>query len=230
MPKIIILPLGLYIDNNVQRTMDAFVGLGVNPLALAFHLNIVPLLPTRIANFFAPTLPDTIREYRLGNLSTEIFRAHVRAKFPRAKSLLNDEAFDKAWNAMQKITPALHNVLAEVRELQKNNCTTYFVCGTNPLHIQDILRQLNPEMTALLRTSYFSYELHILELDLVKKLANDVSHFSSDVVMFYSPPKPRVLEPIKFTWRAPLDCIKKYLNNRWKKIHFQMHKDMCKTS
>jgi hypothetical protein len=208
MPKIIILPLSLYVDNYQQRTQAAFRALGVGRWELIWQF--MPL-PSFLERLRGPSLPALFEQYRRGEFSTAIFRQKIREKF--SSLTITNKEFDNAWNAMQEMTDVTQQALQEAQTLIDQGFKVYWIAGTNPLHFKDIQKKSHQE--SLPGSQYLSYEKKKLGKDLFSALLKDIRKkykdiSSNDIAYFYTPPKDPYPRLGKLAWLNPFALIRNY--------------------
>lgn len=187
MKKTVIIPLSLYMDNQQQRSIDAFAKLGISKLAILWHW--IPL-PSFLERFRGPRLPALFDRYRSGKLTTIQFRNAIREKFPNTS--ISDAAFDKAWNAMCQVTNKTKQALDEVKILSQKGIKVYLLSGTNPLHIEHIKHKYGKELPGHHFFSYQDKKLgHDLFTSLLRKIRTENPRIlRNDIAFFYTPPGP----------------------------------------
>lgn len=188
MPKIIIFPLGLAVDNQQQISVDAFARFGISKFAMLLHW--IPL-PRFLEQFRGKSLPVLFDEYRRGDLNTHAFREAIRAKFPNAD--FSDANFDLAWNRMCVVTDKTREALHELKDLvEQEGHIVYLLANTNPLHVNYIQAQYGSNLPGI---PFFSFHQKKLGNDLLNQLYAQIKEqhpgFSpDDIGLFYTPPKP----------------------------------------
>lgn len=172
MSKIIIIPLGIYLNTNAQTTIDAFAKLGISKLSMLWHW---------------PKLDKIFDSYRRGTLSTVEFEQQIGKLFPKAVE--NTELFEEYWNKCCELNKNTRNLFQEIEELK--GYKAYVFTGTNPLHAAHIEKQYGKPIPGI---KFFSYEKKKLERDLRQALImeiyqNEPNITSQDISYFYQPAK-----------------------------------------
>lgn len=172
MKNIIILPLSVYLENNINRSINAFVDMGISRfwiLLYWFKLNSI------------------FNQYRKGVLSTEEFRVEIGKLFPKAVS--NQEKFDAAWNESCRINENTVSLFDQIETL-KDDYRIFLLSSTNPLHIKNI-----EKLTQTIPGEHFwSYDHQKLGADLLKALIQSIQkEYKGDekqptISLFYQPP------------------------------------------
>lgn len=186
-PKVVIIPISLYMHNEQQKTKDAFLNLGISRWSVLAHF--LPL-PGLLAKWVGPSLPSLFERYRRGELSTQVFRDNFRSLFPRVE--ISDNDFDSAWNAMQCVTTLTKNAFVEANNLKERGFDVRLIAGTNELHKNDILRKAG--LQSFPGATFFSHEKKLLGNDLFAALIKEIrqqypSIRKEDIAYFYSEPK-----------------------------------------
>ncbi len=185
MPKIVVLPLGLYVNTQQQRSVDAFAKLGISKLSLLW--NWLPL-PSFLRRFQKVNLTETFDKYRRGELTTKQFRTTANY----FASPLKPKDFDNAWNAQCVVTDYSRAAFEDIEKLQAQGAIVYVFSGTNPLNVNHIEKQYGKKIPG---THFFSYQHGVLGQQLIQALCEDIKtkHPESkpqDIAWFYSHPGP----------------------------------------
>lgn len=183
MPKIVVLPLGLYVNTQQQRSVDAFAKLGISKLSLLW--NWLPL-PSFLRRFQKVNLTQTFDKYRRGDMTTKQFRTTA----DHFISNLKPQAFDAAWNAQSVVTDYTRAAFADIEKLEAQGVIVYVFSGTNPLNVSAIEKQYGKKMPGI---HFFSYKHNVLGDELTKALCKEIKAKHpeakpSDIAWFYSHP------------------------------------------
>lgn len=179
MPHIVILPLSLYVDTKLQRSIDAFAKMGVSKASMLW-------------NWFK--LNTIFNHYRKGNFDTARFKKRIGQMYPQATK--NEKEFDSAWNAQCQVTEITQAAFEEVRAFEKEEVEVYFFASTNPLHIEHIKNQAKQGIPG---NHFWSYEHHQLGIGLIKKLLGEIKDENpkvkaKQISFFYQQPGPKPYE------------------------------------
>lgn len=177
MPHIVILPLSLYVDTKLQRSIDAFAKMGVRKVSMLW-------------NWFQ--LNPIFNHYRKGTFDTVGFRKRIGHLYPQV--IQDSKAFDSAWNAMCQVTEVTQAAFDEIRQFDEEEVKVYFFSSTNPLHIEHINKA-----GGIPGNHFWSYEHHQLGMGLIKKLLSDIRKENHNlnakqISFFYQQPGPKPYE------------------------------------
>lgn len=197
-PKVVIIPISLYMHNDQQKSKAEFLKLGISRWSILLHF--LPL-PGFLAKWRGPSLPSLFDRYRRGELTTVEFRNNFRNLFPSIE--ISDKDFDSAWNAMQNVTSLTRNAFLEANNLVQRGFDVRLIAGTNELHKQDILQKA--ELQSFPGTTFFSHEKKLLGNDLFSALINEIRQQyptirKEDIAYFYSEPQDPFPKLGKLAW------------------------------
>lgn len=200
MTKVVIIPLGLVVDTNMQRTITEFNKLGVSKASILWHWLPLPNWLEKLTGRSA-SLDVYIDSYKNGNITTEQFRKQMRLIFPQLGT--SDEAFDKAWNAMCVVTDVTRQAFEDADKLVASGITVYFLSSTNPLHT-DHIRQTYGKV--LPGNHYYSYEKRRLGNALQGELLKEIKEKNpdikdTDIILYFKSPGPQPYPNLgAFSW------------------------------
>ncbi len=211
-PKVVIIPISLYMHNDQQKSKAEFLKLGISRWSILWHF--LPL-PGFLTIWRGPSLPSLFDRYRRGEFTTVEFRNNFRSLFPR--TVISDKDFDSAWNAMQNVTSLTRNAFLEANNLVQRGFDVRLIAGTNELHKQDILRKA--ELQLFPGTAFFSHEKKLLGNDLFSALIKEIRQQyptirKEDIVYFYSEPQDPFPRLGKLAWL--LNPLRKFEYNQAK--------------
>lgn len=183
--KVIVLPLSIYVNNNEQKTINAFAKLGVSKLSLLWHWLPLPRILSQFRQVYLPGLLDS---YRRGELDSLAFAKATRPVYPSLKIPLLK--FEKAWNARMEITSFSRKAFEEIASLQKQGHKVYVLSGTNPMDIRCIEKAYGKRIPGI---HFFSYREKKLGKDLVNGLIEKIYEENlgikpRDIAWFYASP------------------------------------------
>jgi len=129
----VIIPVGLLLDLNHQRSGGAFLKLASQPGKL---LPDAPKLDVATLTKLMPQILQADAKFKSGNIGEAEFRKEVCAIL---KLQLSDLEFDTAWNAMLGATDKLHFALCKLH-VNLANLKIILVSETNPIHTRQIFQ------------------------------------------------------------------------------------------
>lgn len=200
MKKILILPLSLYVETNMQKSIDAFAALCSTQFKTRWNwlnksVNTITFYIFKfkmLRHWF--TLDKIFNQYRRGDTQdTKTFKDTLAQIIPQLNAI-SEEQFIDAWNAMTNVTEHTRSVFKEVEVAleQDKELDIIFLSSTNPLHINKIVKQYNDDPNLMPGRFYLSYEKQASGNTLQNLLINEILRDNSEIqkeqiVLLYTP-------------------------------------------